>query len=180
MGKPQVVPDDEHERVSERVAAVDVAKKDGMVCTRLPNAAGPRHARYWTVTATVGEVLALAAQLVVLGIEKVTLESTSDYWRIWFYLLEAAGLDVQLVNASQARNLPGRPKTDKLDAIWLARLTENGTAPPVVSCRPRGSGRCGSTPGPGRTWCRTGPGAGSGSRNSSKTPWSRCRRSRRR
>ena len=32
-------------------------------------------------------------------IEKVTLESTSDYWRIWFYLLESAGLDVQLVNA---------------------------------------------------------------------------------
>jgi hypothetical protein len=28
------------------------------------------------------------------GIEKVTAESTSDYWRIWFYLLEAAGLDV--------------------------------------------------------------------------------------
>jgi transposase len=33
---------------------------------------------------------------------------------------------VQLVNAAQARNLPGRPKTDKLDAMWLARLTELG------------------------------------------------------
>ena len=31
-----------------------------------------------------------------------------------------AGLAVQLVNASQAKNLPGRPKTDKLDAMWLA------------------------------------------------------------
>jgi transposase len=51
---------------------------------------------------------------------------TSDYWRIWFFVLEACGLAVRLVNASQARNLPGRPKTDKLDAMWLARLTEMG------------------------------------------------------
>jgi hypothetical protein len=37
---------------------------------------------------------------------------------------EACGLAVQPVNAAQARNLPGRPKTDKLDTMWLARLTE--------------------------------------------------------
>ena len=60
------------------------------------------------------------------GIEIVTLESTSDYWRIWFFVLEACGLAVQLVSAAQAKNLPGRPKTDKLDAMWLARLTELG------------------------------------------------------
>jgi transposase len=47
-------------------------------------------------------------------------------WRIWFFVLEAGGLAVQLVNAAQAKNLPGRPKTDKLDAQWLARLTEMG------------------------------------------------------
>ena len=41
-------------------------------------------------------------------------------------MLEACGLAVQLASASQARNLPGRPKTDKLDAMWLARLTEMG------------------------------------------------------
>ena len=82
--------------------------------------------RYWTVAATVSTVLALATDLFELGIEMVTLESTSDYWRTWLYLFEAAGLKVQLVNASQARNLPGRPKTDRLDAMWLARLTELG------------------------------------------------------
>ena len=60
------------------------------------------------------------------GIEIVTLECTCDYWRIWFFVLEACGLAVQLVNAAQAKNLPGRPKTDKLDAMWLARLTEMG------------------------------------------------------
>jgi transposase len=41
-------------------------------------------------------------------------------------VLEEAGLEVQLVTASQARQLSGRPKTDKLDAMWLARLTEKG------------------------------------------------------
>ena len=43
-----------------------------------------------------------------------------------FFVLEACGLAVQLVNAAQAKSLPGRPKTDKLDAQWLARLTEMG------------------------------------------------------
>jgi transposase len=43
-----------------------------------------------------------------------------------FFVLEACGLAVQLVNAAQAKSLPGRPKTDKLDAQWLARLTELG------------------------------------------------------
>jgi transposase len=74
----------------------------------------------------MGAIRTLGRQLKNCGIEMVTLESTSDYWRIWFLVLEAAGLAVQLVNASQAKSLPGRPKTDKLDAQWLARLTELG------------------------------------------------------
>jgi transposase len=65
-----------------------------------------------------------------LGVEKITVESTSDYWRIWYYLLEAAGLSVQLVNARDVKNVPGRPKTDKLDALWLAKLTEKGLLRP--------------------------------------------------
>jgi hypothetical protein len=36
---------------------------------------------------------------------------TGGYWRVWFAVLEEAGLAVQLVSSSQARNLPGRPKT---------------------------------------------------------------------
>ena len=45
-------------------------------------------------------------------------------------MLEEAGLAVQLVSSSQARNLPGRPKTDKEDARWIARLTEMGMLRP--------------------------------------------------
>ncbi len=128
MSRPQVIDDQEHERIYERVAAIDVAKDTGMVCTRTPHPGRPgsRRATVWTVKARMGAVRALGRRLRQDGIEMVTLESTSDYWRIWFFVLEACGLAVQLVSASQAKNLPGRPKTDKLDAMWLARLTEMG------------------------------------------------------
>jgi transposase len=130
--KPQVIDDEEHERVHERVAAVDVAKDSGMVCTRLPHPSRPgaRQSTVWTVRARMAAIRALGRQLARDGIEVVTLDSTSDYWRIWFFVLEACGLAVQLVSASQAKNLPGRPKTDKLDAQWLARLTEMGLLRP--------------------------------------------------
>jgi transposase len=123
-----VIDDEEHERVHERVAAIDVAKDSGMVCTRMPHPSRPgaQRSTVWTVRARMGAVRTLGRQLARDGIEVVTLESTSDYWRIWFFVLEACGLAVQLVNAAQAKNLPGRPKTDKLDAQWLARLTELG------------------------------------------------------
>lgn len=127
----QEIPDEEHERVLDRVCAIDVAKASGMVCTRLPRESGQgRVSRVWSLPATTRAVVELAAALVALGIQKVTVESTSDYWRIWFYLLEAAGLDVQLVNARDVKNVPGRPKTDKLDAVWLAKLTEKGLLRP--------------------------------------------------
>ena len=82
------------------------------------------------MAATTGAVSELADDLIEQRIERVTVESTSDYWRIWFYLLEAAGLEVQLVNARDVKNVPGRPKTDKLDAVWLAKLTEKGLLRP--------------------------------------------------
>ncbi len=37
---------------------------------------------------------------------------------------------MQLVNARDVKNAPGRPKTDKLDAVWLAKLTERGMLRP--------------------------------------------------
>ena len=114
--RPQVIDDEEHERIYERVAAVDVAKDSGMVCARTPHPSRPggRQSAVWTVKARRNAIAKLGRQLSQDGIEMVTLESTSDYWRIWLYVLEAAGLAVQLVNAAQARNLPGRPKTDPL------------------------------------------------------------------
>jgi transposase len=132
MREPQEIQDEDHEQVWERVAAVDVAKASGMVCTRVPHPCRPgrRLTKVWEVAATTGAIIQLGEQLVGLGIEKVTVELTSDYWRGFYYLLEAAGLGVQLVNARDVKNVPGRPKTDRLDAVWLAKLTERGMLRP--------------------------------------------------
>jgi len=128
----QLVADEEYQLRYERVAGIDIAKAKADVCTRLPPArpGGRRTSRTQEVPATAREVTALAGRLAADGVELVVMESTSDYWRIWFYLLEAAGLAVQLVNSRQARQLAGRPKTGRLDAQWLARLAEMGLLRP--------------------------------------------------
>jgi len=133
-----VVPDgrqvevEEHEQIVERVAAIDVAKASGMVCTRVPHQTTPgkRITRVWEVAATTNAIIALADQLARQGIERVVVESTSDYWRGFVYLMEARGLCVWLVNARDVKQVPGRPKTDKLDAVWLAKLNERGMLRP--------------------------------------------------
>jgi transposase len=128
----QQVEVDEHEQIVERVAAVDVAKASGMVCTRVPDPAkaGKRITTVWQVSSMTNQILELAEQLAGQGIERVVVESTSDYWRPFVYLLEARGLVVWLVNARDVKHLPGRPKTDKLDAVWLCKLNERGMLRP--------------------------------------------------
>lgn len=132
MEQPQEVEDEAYERVWERVAAIDVAKATGVVCTRVPGdgPSGRRSMHVWTVSATMNAVTELGDHLRCQGIEVVTAESTSDYWRVWYVVLEAAGLKVQLVNARSVKNVPGRAKTDKKDAVWLAKLTERGMLQP--------------------------------------------------
>jgi transposase len=126
MQQPVEVDVDESQEVVERVAAIDVAKATGMVCTRVPHhtVAGKRVTKVWEVKATTKALAELADHLVAAGIQRTILESTSDYWRAFYYVLEGAGLEVWLVNAAQAKNVPGRPKTDKIDAVWLAKLAE--------------------------------------------------------
>lgn len=128
----QEIEDAEHEQVVARVAAIDVAKASGMVCTRVPNESKPgrRLTKVWELPATTGAILELSDHLVCQGIERVVIESMSDYWRPFFYLLEARGLSVWLVNAREVKHLPGRPKTDRLDAVWLAKLNERGMLRP--------------------------------------------------
>jgi transposase len=112
-----------------RVAAIDIAKASAMVCTRLPkegSTVGRRVQRVWPVGATTNAIAELADHLICQQVELVVMEATCDYWRPFFYLLEARGLRCWLVNARDVKNVPGRPKTDKLDAIWLAKLAERG------------------------------------------------------
>ena len=134
MQQPVEVQVDEHEQIVERVAAIDVAKASGMVCLRVPHERipGRRVTTVWPVATTTAALVELGDHLRCERVQRVVLESTSDYWRPFYYLLEAAGLTVWLVNAAQVRNVPGRPKTDKLDAVWLAKLAERSMLSPSL------------------------------------------------
>jgi hypothetical protein len=71
-------------QVIERAAAIDVAKGSGMVCTRVPGSRPDRRRqKVWRVEATCAGVTALMDHLRCEGIQRLVLESTSDYWRIW-------------------------------------------------------------------------------------------------
>jgi transposase len=131
MREPQEIQDQEHEQAAGGWP-LSTWPRRRVVCTRLApeGGAGRFTTKVWPVDATTNAILELADHLVGLAIEKVVLESTSDYWRPFYYLLEAAGLDVALVNARDVKNAPGRPKTDRLDAVWLAKLAGWGMLRP--------------------------------------------------
>jgi transposase len=118
---------EEHVEVVTYAAAIDVAKGSGMVCTRVPGSRPDRKRQtVWQAEASYGSVVALMDHLRCQGIQRLVLESTSDYWRIWYYLAEAAGLEVRLVNAKDVKHLPGRGKSDRVDSVWLCKLNERG------------------------------------------------------
>jgi transposase len=117
---------EDEEQIIERVAALDIGKAEVVCCVRLPAPEG-RKRRVQEVTThstMVGSLSELANRLVELRIERVVMEATSDYWRPPFYLFEAHGLRPWLVNAKEVKHLPGRPKSDVLDAVWLCKLAE--------------------------------------------------------
>lgn len=122
----------EQDLILRRVAGIDVGKASGMVCTRVPDPgrAGHRVQKVWQVPADSAAILELGRELCAAGIERVVMEATGVYWKPFFFLLEAAGLECWLVNAREVKNVPGRAKTDKLDAVWLAKLNERGMLRP--------------------------------------------------
>jgi hypothetical protein len=117
----------------ERVAALDIGKASVMACIRVPHEDQRRRRQevceYGTTT---GALLTLADRLHNLGVTLVAMEATSDYWKPVFYLLEAEGFTCWLLNAKHVKNVPGRPKTDKLDAVWLAKVVERGMCRPSL------------------------------------------------
>lgn len=117
---------EDDEQIIERVAALDIGKAEVVCCVRLPAPAGKKRRvqEVSTHSTMVGSLSDLANRLVELGVERVVMEATSDYWRPPFYLFEAHGLQPWLVNAKDVRHLPGRPKTDVLDAVWLCKVAE--------------------------------------------------------
>ena len=114
------------EQLIERVAALDIGKAELVCCVRVPDEAHPgkRMQEVQACSTMTRSLLGLADHLASLGVTRVVMEATSDYWKPVFYLLEAAGFETWLVNAKDVKHLPGRPKTDKLDAVWLAKAAE--------------------------------------------------------
>jgi len=113
------------ELIHRRCAGIDISKKDAKVCVRIQ---GGTHRKTSSIVTTWGaltsQILALRDHLVEQKVTVVVMESTSNYWRPFYYLLEA-DFAVVLVNARDARNVPSR-KTDVSDAAWLADLGAHG------------------------------------------------------
>lgn len=116
----------EREDIVERVAALDIGKAEVVCCVRVPGVSGSgRRAQEVTTFRTfTRDMLRMADRLASLGVTRVVMEATSDYWKPAFYVLEAAGFETWLVSARDVKNLPGRPKTDRLDAVWLCKVAE--------------------------------------------------------
>jgi transposase len=111
--------------VVERIAALDIGKAEVVCCARVPGLRSGGRAQEVTTHSTMTRSLqVMADRLRELRVTRVVMEATSDYWKPVFYLLEAAGFDVWLVNAKDVKHLPGRPKTDKIDAVWLCKVAE--------------------------------------------------------
>ena len=140
----------ETEELIERVAALDIGKGELTCCVRVPGEGkrGRRLQEVATSPTMTRWLLVLADRLAELGVTRVVMEATSDYWKAPFSLLEAAGFEVWLVNAGDVKHLPGRPKTDRLDAVWLCKVAERqllrpSFVPPPGDPPPAG---CGSLP----------------------------------
>ena len=103
----------------ERCAGLDVHKKTVVACVLTPE--GQETRTFGTMTA---ELLALADWLLACGCTHVAIESTGDYWKPVFNILEGT-CEVILVNAQHIKAVPGR-KTDVKDAAWLAELLQHG------------------------------------------------------
>jgi len=98
MDQPQELEVDEEHEIVERVAAIDVAKASGMVCTRVPHQSTPgkRVTKVFEVRSTANAIAELADHLVEERIERVVLESTSDYW-------QAVAKSIQSVHSHASR-----------------------------------------------------------------------------
>jgi transposase len=113
----------------ERAAGIDIGKRVIMVTVRVPSERrqGGRRQETREFGATRRQLLALAGWLRSWGVERAGMEGTSDYWKPAFFTLEREGIDCVLYQASQVKALPGRPKTDRQDSAWLAKVTERGS-----------------------------------------------------
>jgi transposase len=108
-------------RVHPRAAAIDIGAKIHVA------AVGPDRDQepVRTFNTFTDDLHRLADWFSSCGIRTVVMESTGVYWIPIFEILEQRGFEVMVVNARDAKHVPGR-KTDVSDAQWLQRLHEYG------------------------------------------------------
>jgi transposase len=105
-------------------AGLDVHKKTVVACVITPNGSGGWHKEIRTFSTMTAQLLSLSDWLLSLNCSHVAMESTGEYWRPVFNILEA-NFEVILVNARHIKAVPGR-KTDIKDAQWIAELLQHG------------------------------------------------------
>jgi transposase len=106
-----------------RCCGIDVHKKSLSVCVLAPEgkrSLGVRHEVFRTFTR---DLKRLRAWLSKCGVTEIVMESTGQYWRPVWNILEGAFARLVLVNPQHVKGLKGR-KTDRIDSEWLARHLE--------------------------------------------------------
>ena len=112
------------EVVYPRCAGLDVHKKTVVACTITPDPKGGWSQEIQTFTTMTADLLKLSDWLLTKECTHVAMESTGEYWKPVFNILEA-NFEVMLVNAQHIKAVPGR-KTDVKDAQWIAQLLQHG------------------------------------------------------
>ncbi len=112
------------EVVHTHCAGLDVHKKTVVAAIIVPDTQGGRHQETRTFGTMTVDLLALSDWLQGFGVTYVAMESTGEYWKPIFNILEGS-FEVLLVNAQHVKAVPGR-KTDVNDAEWLADLLRHG------------------------------------------------------
>jgi transposase len=105
-------------------AGLDVHKKSVVACAITPSEKRGWHRELRTFGTMTADLLALTDWLAGQAITHVAMESTGEYWRPIFNILEGS-FEVLLVNAQHIKAVPGR-KTDIKDAAWIAELLQHG------------------------------------------------------
>ena len=113
------------ETLFRRVAGLDIHKETIVVCVRITDDGGRATESVRTFGTMTEDLLALSDWMSANGVTHVAMESTGVYWIPVYEVLERRGFRVLLVNARDAKNVPGR-KTDVNDAQWLQQLHQFG------------------------------------------------------
>ena len=110
--------------IFKRVAGLDVHKKT-VVATRM-RVVTEEEAEQETKTfgTTTPELLELHDWLQEWDLSHVAMESTGDYWKPVYNILEDT-FETWVVNARHVKNVPGQ-KTDVIDSKWVAKLMMHG------------------------------------------------------